>query len=809
MYNEFYDIDSLMEVVKIDRNAEGVNANVQNRYPIRFVLFDNFKDAYSFIMHMIQNEHIPVEEMQKWMDEDYPDIIISHHKLAREMESFIKSCKGESYVITPFSELTRFYDNNRNKEFDTLIRTIKAIESTSEAWKRKQRIYIPIVGLEGKMSSFFDDPQVTIWYMRSQEQELSYSLLLTNETTYRVTNIESRYTIINNVREWLNFWKQQDYHEKLNIICTSKAIFANACYAQPDNAFQYCICENVHQFINNGLKLKIANIAYKPSDEPYWNELAAEIDLKENFDFNKFFSKHFSMSQLNDYKSFVKLWFEYSDGFSRWLLINTYSHKYGETDFLSRVLSNLVDYSDRDFISGLALSITDSTKEMEIRYYCLKEAAQRGLRLTEDIQIELQKRLETLAVAHNYRNAIKLFTPISKKEKELAVNWLAADYIEAKDLLPFYPELYYYLQPSTGTIEACQIWALDYMDHYKWAKVKDNYTEEVKRDIEKYNSSDAAFNTWYQRFKTTNSLLYNREDIEVIYWIDGLGIDWIPLVSYLVGLQRKEKVFLNDVKIARATLPTKTDVNKENLLKLISGNVKFEKIGDIDNMAHKNGNLYPTNIIDEIETVSNAITDILKKNNGKKIAVVSDHGISYLSQMKSGLNLGGFEFHHYGRYATKSKGAIKRDENYFLLEDGKTICALNHHSLGNKISIGSGAHGGCTPEEVLVPIFIISDTPNNKTWNAKLINKDITAIDPVFHLHIVGLSSLDCPWINYNGTTYKLIGRGNNLFDSEPVDLNPEILEFECQAGEYIETIKINSINTGSQMEDMFGDFGF
>ncbi len=128
MYNEFYDIDSLMEVVKIDRNAEGVNANVQNRYPIRFVLFDNFKDAYSFIMHMIQNEHIPVEEMQKWMDEDYPDIIISHHKLAREMESFIKSCKGESYVITPFSELTRFYDNNRNKEFDTLIRTIKAIE---------------------------------------------------------------------------------------------------------------------------------------------------------------------------------------------------------------------------------------------------------------------------------------------------------------------------------------------------------------------------------------------------------------------------------------------------------------------------------------------------------------------------------------------------------------------------------------------------------------------------------------------------------------------------------------------------------
>lgn len=200
----------------------------------------------------------------------------------------------------------------------------------------------------------------------------------------------------------------------------------------------------------------------------------------------------------------------------------------------------------------------------------------------------------------------------------MAINWLAAGKIATKELLPFYPELYYYLEPSTGTLDAKQSWLLDYIDHYKWAKVIDEYTDDIKNDIAKYNASDVAFNTWYQNFKTTNALMYNRGDIDVYYWIDGLGVDWIPLVTYLVGLQHTEKVFLNDIKIARAILPTKTDINKENLMKLIVDDVKFEKLGDIDKMAHQSGNLYPMNIIEELESVCSAINEMLRKYIGKK-----------------------------------------------------------------------------------------------------------------------------------------------------------------------------------------------
>ena len=316
MYAEFNNIDDLFNAVKEDKQADGVNSVTLNRYPMRFVLFDNFRDSYAFIIRMMQEMKVSMEEVQHWLDPDYPDYIISHSRLADEMGKYFKALKGESKIITPFSELARFYDNDAKKQFDALIKTIKGFECLQEGWDKKQRIYIPIVGLEGKMSTFFSDTQTTIWYLRAENQELNYRLILTDRTTYGVQNLESQYTIVKNVAEWLDFWRNKDYHEKPNIICSSRSIYANACYAQPDNAFTYCTCGSVYEFLNKGLGLSFSDIQYKEKDEEYWKELAKEVDLQSQFDFNVFFSRHFSMTQVEDYKAFIKLWFEYNDGFS-------------------------------------------------------------------------------------------------------------------------------------------------------------------------------------------------------------------------------------------------------------------------------------------------------------------------------------------------------------------------------------------------------------------------------------------------------------------------------------------------------------
>jgi len=167
MYTEFKDMATLLDFVRNDKQADGINSSTLRRYPIRFVLFDNFVDSYRFTKSMVQENGVKVKYIQDWFDPDYPDVIIRHQELAQKMEMFINSLNGKDMIITPFSELARFYDNNSHKEFDTFINTLKTIETTDVGWEKQQRIYLPIVGLDGKMSAFYNDCQIIIWYMPS------------------------------------------------------------------------------------------------------------------------------------------------------------------------------------------------------------------------------------------------------------------------------------------------------------------------------------------------------------------------------------------------------------------------------------------------------------------------------------------------------------------------------------------------------------------------------------------------------------------------------------------------------------------
>ena len=175
-----------------------------------------------------------------------------------------------------------------------------------------------------------------------------------------------------------------------------------------------------------------------------------------------------------------------------------------------------------------------------------------------------------------------------------------------------------------------------------------------------------TFNTWYNHFKTVRTNFNMRTDIQVYFWIDGLGLEWIPYVSEIIRERNQDNFFLNEVYIARATLPTVTDINKIELQKLAGG--PLDKYGDLDGDSHK-VRPYPSYIIDDMAKVREVINRILDENPGKKIAIVSDHGISYMSQLRPGLNLSGIKGHHGGRYATWNSDKAISDEKYKILDD--------------------------------------------------------------------------------------------------------------------------------------------
>lgn len=787
MFYQFENLVDFMSALDEDREQRGAGASTRDRFPVRLLLFDNFRDCCSFIEEQQQKVQMRFVSIDEWIDEDYPDTIITHSNVERRVTELVRKHSNEHLLITPLSELARFYNNSDPRlEFNALVGTIRGIEASSEGVSFHQRVYIPIIGLESKTERFRDHSQSYIYYYHNNDRQLNYKLILTNGTTYGVRDLEKHYNVTPNVTEWLRCWRYPEL--KANIICTSPAIFANAHHAQPDNAFSYCICNDSYEFLHNALDIDLPKCKYRESENTFWDQLATEISI-DGFKFNEFFAKRFKVYELADAETFYKLWFENKSSFDRWLISICYRDKFNEKSYISKVLETLDDYTTPRFVEQLALHIFSYGDEafnyLDERRDGLEMAAQMGIGLSPSMQSILDQNLRSRAEEMGYISALKFFTHATDTERKLIIEWYNMGEIAQTELKNLYPDLYYYLiSPHLNTKLT---WINKYFTEYKYAKLQNQYSDDIKNLISEVNASEASFYEWYDNFSTVKTLMIGRNDINVFFWIDGMGLDWVPLIQQLVKERENDGYYLNEVLVARAKLPSRTSNNKEDLQQL--GGALLEKIGDLDSLAHT-VRQYPQYIIDEIETVRKAINTVLDAHPKQKIAIVSDHGLTYLSQLVEGKNLKGLESDHYGRCAGCKKGMMA-DEYYLRINEGKEVVALRHQSLGKKIAEGTGAHGGATPEEVLVPIIIISDKKESRQWVATPITQTIKSSDPVFEVAIVGLKPSDVPTLTYAGKMYKLIKKGSD-YCSERLDLQPDVKQITLTVGLDSETFNID-----------------
>lgn len=798
MYEAFENFDYLLQCVKEDKVSTGINAASAGRFPVRFVMFNNFKDCYDFVDHLTDNG-VELQSVDCWLDSQYPDLLITYSKLSDKICSFVSSKEDTDIVIAPFSELAHFYNNNRpNIEFDALISDVKAIQASHTAYENHQRVYIPIVGLEAKMSKFFNDSQITVWYYKNPIPQQNYRLILTNGSTYGVNGLDNNYSVVNSVSEWLRLWRDQKM--KRNIICTSRSIYAYAEYAQPDNAFDFEPCDSVYKFLTDGLGLHLRFLSNKEEAAQYWLELAKEINI-ESFDFKTFFNAKFDIHALAGYDVFVKTWLENEHPFDRWLLTSYYLEKFCSKGYICESITNLNGFTNADLTQAIALTIFNLENPEDYlfeRSAVLSHISKAKVVLPETIQQKLIDKINQVVETSGYSTALRYVSLVTNAEKALLIDWVSHSHISKEDIRELYPQLYYYLGTSFGIKDAESKWVLKYIDDYKNAKIGNVYTNEVLNTISEKNHDTIKFNSWYNNFSTTRTLLNNRNDIDVFFWIDGLGLDWLPFIQYVIGLRKHDKFFLNEVYVSRADIPTKTENNKKSLLLLAKDNLPKE--GDLDSVSHK-VRQYPQYIIDDMEKIAEIINSILDNNPDKKIAIVSDHGISYLPQLCPGLNLPGFESDHGGRIATVKKPTI--DNRYIILDDNTTVCALQHNSLCSKIHDGSGCHGGCSPEEVLVPILIISSQPNATNWNAKLQDFEVSASNPILTFDISGLSFNDIPIVEYNNVRYDLKYQSGNSYITPSLPLSQDAKTIRVIVGDTHRDFNLE-LNLGLEEEELF-----
>ena len=809
MYRLFNSLDELFAHLKEDKEWTGANAAQHNRYPIRFILFENFADYNEFIIN--RPSGIYKYAIDTLIDMDFPDVFISYTELSKDIQAVAKRISTNDTVIFPFSEMARFYNNNEPNEFESLVKTIRGVQAPEDAQHSHVRIYIPVVGMQGKMGKFMNDNSTFVWEYKSVIEKGTYKLILTDGSTYGVGGLDEKFNVVSNLREWLKLWEQGE-NVKQTIICCSPNIYANAHYAQPDNAFSYLVCKNAYQFLTQALQLDFG-VEEEPEEDElhYWEQLASEIDIS-NFYFDDFVKERFDTFTLKNGYDFIKSWFDCDTDFDRWLLAIYFRKISNGKGYVNHAITQCANLSKSELFSNLAILIFDLPLKDEFiseRKAVMKLAVEKGVNITNEARNKLKAKLSAIAVSPELGGpyqAVKLLTPLTDEEQHLAIDWIAKGKIRPDEIQDVFPGLYHYLQPmSLNSLATENKWITEYFDSYRMSKISDFPQPKVGEIIASKNADPTAFQTWVDNFKTVKTILHNRKDIDVVYWIDGLGVDWIPFIRYIISQYAKEQVYLNEIYIAAAKIPTTTSTNKPILQSLLPEGKSLPKIGDIDSYAHLHKS-YPQYIIEEMRLVEKAIREVLEYYNGKKIAFVSDHGLTYLSQYDGGMKLAGLTADHEGRKASITSDIFSTDYKYITLEDG-TVCSLTHQSLTDKVSKGHGAHGGCTPEEVLVPIIIVSSQKNATSYSVAIDNDAIDGTKPKLRFTIKGLSSVDIPTINYNGVSYDLINIENDVYESERLNLVDTATKVTVHInGKPIDTYSIK-VSTGATEEDLFDGF--
>ena len=142
-------------------------------------------------------------------------------------------------------------------------------------------------------------------------------------------------------------------------------------------------------------------------------------------------------------------------------------------------------------------------------------------------------------------------------------------------------------------------------------------------------------------------------------------------------------------------------------------------------------------------------------------------------------------------------------QNYVLCEDNKTLCALRHQSLCSKVPSGQSAHGGCTPEEIIVPVFIISSSKETSNWTAILLTHELSESAPIIKYKIKGVSTVDDIRVAYNGKEIKLKPTGDNIYESSSLTLTSATNEVVLKINDKQQIDHIE-VKLGAEEEDLF-----
>lgn len=329
-----------------------------------------------------------------------------------------------------------------------------------------------------------------------------------------------------------------------------------------------------------------------------------------------------------------------------------------------------------------------------------------------------------------YETRLDFMTGNSKKERiyliRMVGKWMKSDYEQVSScekLRQVYPELFFYLSHAVHQENAD---LKGYLARYKAHKLE--------------NTLPADEDVYFAGFQTDvydnrySVLADNIDGDTIILWIDALGVEWLPLLSWTIKEHCDGKIV--STSVGQAILPTETCYN--DLWSRMD--TPYSKLDKLDKLAHKgvvDEPDYYACIEEQLSFVAGAhkhITGLLKKHH--RVIITGDHGTSRLAarlfHVKDGFSAPkGATVCSHGRYckSVEAAGYTMPNTRVFKGADGMQYVVFTNYDHFKQSGFAAGAdddnaiygevHGGATPEEMLVPVIVIDsnfEMPLSATW---------------------------------------------------------------------------------------------
>ena len=318
---------------------------------------------------------------------------------------------------------------------------------------------------------------------------------------------------------------------------------------------------------------------------------------------------------------------------------------------------------------------------------------------------EMKLQLLTYKTHEECRYAIKVISDILRNGAELE---------EVKDLLKdMYPVLSVYMCKKSEIDDEID----EYFSWYKKNKLINRFPEKYPKHI--------SYDRFDSRLKQLNKL--NDKD-HMVFWIDGLGIEWLPVLLYELNIRG---MVPETSVITKAKLPTETKYNHQWDTE-DSIYVKWDRLDSYSHKGKPDDKSYFSCIVHQLSVFKEVAKEVEKLlENHEYVAITGDHGSSRLAALA---------FHDtsilpimppkkakvcsFGRFCILSddeKAFLELDNMKRIDSDGKTYIIMtdyNHFSVGGNAAGGNSdeqdvvgeIHGGDTPEERLVPVVILKSS---------------------------------------------------------------------------------------------------